>query len=177
MQVRSGYSLFELLVTVSLLTLLVTTGTPFLRNSIRASRLTAEVNSLVRAVHIARSEAVKRNGQSVVCPTLDGKSCARTADAWTHGWLVFANNDRDSAAKLGEDDDIVAYHIVSESVDVISNRLFFTFRNYAKRSTNGTLVFCTEGTPQGPTAVVISYTGRPRTARQRGDGKPYSCER
>lgn len=175
MHARSGFSLFELLVTLSLLAILVSSAVPYLRNSIHSSRMSVEVNALIRAVHIARSEAVKRNGEAVLCPSVDGASCASGTDAWNSGWLVFANTDRDSPPEIDPDEDTLVFHNVSPQIKVDANRLMFAFHNYARRSTNGTLIFCpTEPGPE-PRAVVISYTGRPRTAHQRSDGKPYLC--
>lgn len=177
MQKHVGFSLLELLVTLALLTLLVMTGLPLLRNSIHASRVTTEVNAMVRAVHVARSEAVKRAGQAVICPSLDGTQCAPDIHAWNTGWLVFANSDNDSPAQVDEDEDILVYHPVSPGILVRSNRVSFAFRTYLKRSSNGTLIFCPAVPGSEARAVVISYTGRPRTAYRRSNGSLYVCTR
>ncbi len=170
-----GFSLLELLVTLGLITLIVTSGVPAFNRTIHAARLNAEVNTLIRAVHIARSEAVKRNGEAVICPSHDGLSCVQDAGAWTSGWLVFANQHKESPPEINNSDSILVFHQVHPAIRITANRRWFVFHNYAKRSTNGTVIFCPTASKILPRAVVISYTGRPRSARRRSDGRPFLC--
>lgn len=92
----SGFTLIELLVTLVLLTLIATIAMPSLAEVIRSNQLTAQTNSLVTALHVARSEAVKRRVQVSVCkrklktaPEAPEK-CADSA--WRDGWLVFTGS-------------------------------------------------------------------------------------
>ncbi len=176
MHAKPGYSLLELLVTMGIVAIVVTGGIPLMRQSIHSSRLSAEINAFVSGVQVARSEAIKRNAAAVLCPSVDGASCTLAPDAWEAGWLVFANDDRDSPPEIDPDEIILAYHSISKGLQVSANRPMFVFRSHAHRSTNGTVVFCPAQQPPEPRAVVISYTGRPRSARRRNDGRPYSCE-
>jgi type IV fimbrial biogenesis protein FimT len=58
---------------------------------------------------------------------------------------------------------------------ITANRRSFAFRPFEIRSTNGTLIFCDRRGPEFARAVIISYTGRPRTYPAAGLGKPFSC--
>mgnify|MGYP000659294372 CR=1 FL=1 len=51
----------------------------------------------------------------------------------------------------------------------------FTLRATVKRATNGTFVVCDRAERAAPVALVVSYTGRPRTADADRRGNPYAC--
>ena len=64
---------------------------------------------------------------------------------------------------------------VDELVQITANRRGFTLRATVKRATNGTFVVCDRADRATPTALVVSYTGRPRVTRQTLRGNPYAC--
>lgn len=78
-----GFTLFELIVAVTIVTILVTVAVPGMRQIIDSNRLTAYLNSVVSGVHLARSEAIKRNENVDFCAGVDG--CGGT---WSNGWTV-----------------------------------------------------------------------------------------
>lgn len=176
MHARPGFTLIELMVTMALAGLLLAIGTPWLSSLINSSRVTAEVNRFIRAVHIARSQVAMASGEVVICPSKNGSQCAREPDAWGAGWLAFFNVDRDSPPVVDRGERILLSHDFDDTVRVRSNRQAFVFRSYAKRSTNGTVVFCDWRSDSARRAVVVSYTGRPRSAHRRTTGEPYACE-
>jgi type IV fimbrial biogenesis protein FimT len=69
-----GFTLLELMVTVSVLAILLTLGIPAFGDMVRNNRVTAQTNQLVSAINTARSEAVKRgrNVQVLVAPDGNG---------------------------------------------------------------------------------------------------------
>lgn len=84
-----GFTLMELLVTITIVALLFAIGVPTFRNASLGSRLSASANDLLASVQLARSEAIKRNVAVTVCPTSDGTICDDTVD-WDQGWVVRA---------------------------------------------------------------------------------------
>ena len=73
---RRGFTLLELIVTVLLAAILVTLGVPAFRGMILSNRLTAQTNSLVTVLTLARSEAVRRGS--------DVWACGKASD-WSNG--------------------------------------------------------------------------------------------
>ncbi|KAA2283916.1 GspH/FimT family pseudopilin [Arenimonas fontis] len=71
-----GFTLIELLVTVAVLAVVLGLAVPSFQGIIQRNRLTAAANELVAAVQLARAEAIRRNRQVVLCPTLDGAACS-----------------------------------------------------------------------------------------------------
>lgn len=171
-----GLTSLELLITIGLAGLLLALAAPAFEQTIRSNRLVAEANQLVRAVHLAKNEAAKHFREVVICPSSDGRACSDDIAAWAQGWLVFTNFDQDSPPARDESEPLLLAHQLMPSVTASANRLSFGFHQYSMRSTNGTVIFCNVRAESQGRAVVVSYTGRPRVASVRTDGRPYGCE-
>ncbi|MCC6715663.1 MAG: GspH/FimT family pseudopilin, partial [Gammaproteobacteria bacterium] len=108
-----GYTLLELLATVTVLGVLLGVGVPNLFSLIEQNRLTTDANNLVVSLNYARSEAIRRNSMVSVCPSADGDDC--NSDSWTAGGIVFTDG-----GTLGTVDgtDTVLKVIPAVSVDI-----------------------------------------------------------
>jgi type IV fimbrial biogenesis protein FimT len=79
---RNGFTLIELMVTVSVAAVLLAIGIPSLSRLIASNRIATQTNEFVGALNLARSEAVRRSqGVSI-------RSSAGTID-FSGGWKVF----------------------------------------------------------------------------------------
>jgi type IV fimbrial biogenesis protein FimT len=96
-----GLTLIELMVTIAVLAIVLAIGVPSLQGVVNGSRLSSAANELTSALHLARSEAIKRNRTVVLCRSENLTSCAD--DAQWNGWIVFADNDGDGVVDAGED--------------------------------------------------------------------------
>ena len=81
MKIQHGFTLIELMVPLAVGAIVLTIGVPSFGDMIRNNRMTTQVNQVVSAMALARSEAVKR-GQSVEVTTASGDS------DWKDGWTV-----------------------------------------------------------------------------------------
>jgi type IV fimbrial biogenesis protein FimT len=169
-----GFSLFELLLTLSLIAVLVGIALPSFGAIAARSRLHAEINALFHAVHLARKESIMRRRTVSICPGVPGSDCNGSRD-WTSGWLMFENLDGDSPPQRDPGEPLLQVHQPNPSVRISSNRSSYTLRATQKRATNGTIVVCDEAGRVRPRALVISYTGRPRVALENARGESYAC--
>lgn len=170
----TGYSLYELLMTLLLVSLTFGLGVPSFARIAADQRLRAQLDPLFHAVHRARKASLTRRQVVTLCPSGDGSDCDDTAD-WSRGWILFVNADRDYPARRDDDEALLAVHEGDPRVQVSANRRSFTLRGINLRATNGTVVFCDRAGRTAARALVISYTGRPRVARADTAGRAYRC--
>jgi type IV fimbrial biogenesis protein FimT len=86
---EAGFNLVELLVVISVASILMGLGVSSYRYVTNSSRVSSEINGLLGDMQVARSEAVKRGQTVTVCPSSNGATC--TGSAWTGGWIVFTD--------------------------------------------------------------------------------------
>lgn len=163
-----GFTLVELLVTLAVASILLTIAVPGYAFLVNASRLTTVTNDLVTALHLARSEAIKRGTRVTVCKTASAASMNPTCDTaatWEQGWLVFADGGTRGVIDPG-DTLLQMYADVSPVASITSNN----YSNYVSylphgRSQgsnglpNGTLRVCVAGARRD---IIVNNTGRIR---------------
>ncbi len=99
-QLQRGFTLVELMVTLAVLAILAAVAVPSFQGTIRLNRVSTCNNSMLAALNLARSEAIKTRGFAEVCASVDGTACG--AD-WSQGWMVWTDTDRDGALTLPAD--------------------------------------------------------------------------
>lgn len=99
-----GVTLIELLVALSVLSILLAVGVPSFGQFTVNTRLNSYSNTLFSHISLARSEAIKRNARVAVCKSSDGSSCASSGD-WSQGWVVFV--DLDNSASIGSGEQVI----------------------------------------------------------------------
>lgn len=97
---NSGFSLLELITTLTVLAILLGLAIPSFRSTIENNRLVGANNDFVSALNYARSEALKRSNPVSLCSSTNGTGCAGNVN-WTTGWIAFgdtnANGNLDGA--------------------------------------------------------------------------------
>ncbi|MDH3614405.1 MAG: GspH/FimT family pseudopilin [Gammaproteobacteria bacterium] len=169
-----GYSLYELLMTLTLVAVVLGLGLPSFSGIVARNRLHTEINALFHAIHVARKESIMRHKVVSICPSLDALNCEPGRD-WSTGWIMFENSDRDEPPRRDAGEALLQTHKIAENVRITANRRGFTLRATQKRATNGTIVVCDTAGRVTPRALVISYTGRPRVTLKTTRGEPYRC--
>lgn len=81
-RIGRGFTLIELMVTVSVLAIVLAVAAPSFSEFVAGQKVKTAANDLTTALILARSEAIKRNADIVVAPV--------TADTWASGWNVTA---------------------------------------------------------------------------------------
>jgi type IV fimbrial biogenesis protein FimT len=99
---HSGFTLFELMVGLSIMGILVSLAVPSFQEYGRNSRVAAAQNDLVTAFNYARSEAIRRSMTVTVCATATFTSCGTTA-AWPNGWFAFADTNGNGTRQNDEE--------------------------------------------------------------------------
>lgn len=101
---QAGFTLTELMVTLTIVAILMGIGVPSYKYVTNSDRVSSEINGLLGDLQFARAEAI-REGQPVsVCPAADTtySGCAMTAATWSGGWLVWADLNANGAVDAAE---------------------------------------------------------------------------
>ncbi len=165
---QRGFTLQELVVSLAIGSG-VTTGATGLYAMVQDAKLTAATNEIVTQINLARSEAITRGHETVICASTDGRRCTGGGTgevSWQNGYLVYANLDNDSIQDADEPT-LRVHNGHGSGIAVRSNR-------------GGKLTFKPEGVSPGSTItvavcgtrkeqaryIVVQNGGRARVARQ-----------
>jgi type IV fimbrial biogenesis protein FimT len=170
----AGFTLWELVCTLGVAGIVFALAAPSFTSWLLDARLTADVNAVVLAVQLARSEAAKRGQPVIVCRSADRRTCVGDEVAANAGVMVFVNVDDRVPPVRADSEPLLYAHALEARGSSRANRSYFEFRA-GRRSTNGTIVLCDERGAASAKAVIVSYTGRPRVASRDADGRALRC--
>lgn len=123
---QHGYTVFELMITVTIIGVVLAVGIPNLREYSQNSRMTSTANDLHSAFHLARSESSREKTNITICSSADGSTCGGT---WEQGYIVFVDNDGNLATG-GVGETILRTHpVVADGVSLVvqNNATYFSF--------------------------------------------------
>jgi len=159
---HSGFTFYELMFTLVILTILTTIASASFSTTIfRQSTLNA-TSSLFHILQFARTEAVKRNTYVTVCPSQDFENCSND---WSTGFIVFVDPDS-TGTKTPGDTILRAQQIKGNTTSINFNSS--TSNNYLKYSPSGRSLargtFDIEALPENNKfySIVIYDSGRAR---------------
>lgn len=156
----SGFTLIELMVTVSIAAILLAIAVPSFISTIRSTRLTNSANDLVTALNLARSEAIKR-GRPVTVASISASS------QWENGWNVFIDLDANDEYDSDTDTLLRTYDALPSGYTLTAGTAFQTYSSTGLSSvdTGDTFTICGELGESVPIrTITISPTGRPNVA-------------
>lgn len=170
---QSGTTLLELMLVLSVAAILAAIGIPSLASLVNGNRLTGAANELLASLHLARSEAIKRNSRVVICTSSTGTSCTASGD-WNQGWLMFHDGNNNAVLDAGETL-ILARQPFPQGLSLKGNNWVSRYISYtpsgATRTISGvlqvgTLTVCNDSVSSSAARkIIISSTGRPRVMK------------
>jgi len=170
----SGVTLIELLVTMAILALLLTSLAPAFHHLEQRRRIAGVSREFLSTLMLTRQAAIERSQRVTLCPSADGTTCLPEGQ-WHRGWLVFADLDRDREHDSGES--VVSSHGRLDGVTLTSSRwrrrISFKPLGTAGGS-NATFTLCAGGEAD-PRAIVLSRLGRARVSETRPGGEALEC--
>jgi type IV fimbrial biogenesis protein FimT len=173
-----AFSLYEVLVTLTVVSTVTTVAVPSFQQLTSSQRMSSAVNSLVTALHLARSETIKRGERAVLCPSSDGRACRNSSLGGTVWKGLPAHIDRNGNQELDADDMAVRMFGATEGLHIrtSAHRDHVTYQpNGMASGSNLSFTFCDKHGRGAPRAVIVSNSGRPRTSTRSASGGAISC--
>ena len=159
-----GFTIIELMITLAVAAILLSLAAPSFRDTIKNTRLVTQVNNLASGINFARSEAIKRSLSVTLCKSNDDVTCSGN---WQDGWILFEDIDGDGT--VDAEDTIIRVGEGAESNNVTlvfpgKNRITYNANGFAV-GFNSTFKFCDDRGYTFAKGLVVSNTGRVRTAQ------------
>ena len=93
---QSGFTLYELLITLMIVGVVLLLGLPNLAGFTQNSRMTSTANDLHAAFHLARTEAARAKTNITICASANSMdAAANCGGTWDQGFIVFVDEDGD----------------------------------------------------------------------------------
>lgn len=147
-----GFTLIELMVTISIAAILATIAIPSFQDATLNSKLNALSNNFVASAHLARSEAIKRNATVTLSAASGG---------WQNGWEVKAGT-----TVIHTQSNLPNGFLLSEGNSVSS--IVFQPTGVGANSASLTLCRVTPTVGSQKRTISVSVTGRPDVTKVTG---------
>lgn len=159
--------MLELMVVITVSTILLTIGIPSFMRMVAQNQRAGHTADVYSALNFARSEAIARNVQVVMCKSSNASQCSSSA-SWSDGWIVYANIDGDTGG--GEPDapnELVlqsrgALDGFSLTSDALPARVVYLPTGRSLEM--GELLLCPDKGDLNGRLIQVTSTGRARTA-------------
>jgi len=167
----AGFSLVELIITMSIAAILLTLAVPSFSTLIKDNRQVTQANDLITTLTLVRSEAIKRGTRVTACKSADGASCAASG-GWEQGWIAFVDDNNDATVNAGEE--LLRVHgALSAGATLKGDANLGSYISYEARGNaqlisgaiqSGAMVECDDrGFGASAQAITISPTGRAKS--------------
>lgn len=155
----AGFTLLELMVTISIMAILLAIGMPSFQSSLRSNRVATTSNELLASLSLARSEGIKSTRGGGVCASANGTSCGTD---WNQGWMVWTEKDGDGV--YDNDETVVRYSQGKARLQITGSagRIAFDGRGRIAGGVAATIGVVPEGVATPARCVDISITGQTR---------------
>ena len=146
---QTGFTLYELLITVLIVGVILAMGIPNLRQFTQNSRMTSAANDLNSAFHLARTEASRAKSIITICASKKPMTEAKCNGSWDQGYIVFVDANGD-ISREGTETVLRAYPKSPEGVmmAVANDATYFSFaatglgRSFGGQSPVSQIVMC-----------------------------------
>ncbi|MGH8507057.1 MAG: GspH/FimT family pseudopilin [Stenotrophobium sp.] len=181
---HDGFTLLEMMVTVTIAGVLAAIAIPSFTTTVRNNRMAAVTNELTTALTLARTEAIKRSTQVIVCRSANATAATPTCvpsggGGWEVGWVVYADVDNSGSFNTGDlvinRHDAIPGGITITGSNNVVNRVIFRPQGIVTQGSFGSFDF-EDGrpAPDGSQLLCLPVTGRARLAVPASDGT-LSC--
>jgi len=174
---QRGITLLELLTLMAILTITLGISIPGVSAMIQTNRMATAINSLSASFALARSVAITRNQEIIICKSQDGLWCTDKG-GWEQGWLIYEDINGNEIRDKGEQRLRIQQDLppgISISFSAFRSDHYAHYWPSGITNMNGTFIFCQKNRPDLTKAIILNKTGRLRKSNTLHDGSPLQC--
>ena len=154
----SGFTILELLITMAIIAILAGIAAPSYNSMIARNKVNSMRENLANALQYARSEAIKRKVNVIVCASANHTGCNGGTD-WHQGWVIFADDNGNNSIESGERLQVQYSYSDLVTGSVGDSRVSFTPSGRPDRGENQIIGVCDPNDANNGKALRISATG------------------
>ncbi len=147
---KSGFTVIEMLVTLSILAILLAIGVPSFKEFMSSGNMVSNANGMIGAFNYARMEAIKR-GSTVNVGQVGGD--------WTSGIVVWVDSDGDATRDTGEELRLWSDFDSNSTVSSVNANSVFSFSAIGVVDNDDQLTICDDRIGEEGMRVSILASG------------------
>lgn len=161
MKFCKGFTLIELMITLSIAGILLGYSIPSF-NQLKLNKfMEAERNRLTASLNFARYHAINHQTYVVVCPSLTGQKCDNQSN-WFDGWMVFTDINKNR--KLDHKDTLLRYedamrHEIKATSSIHRQKVRYNAMGFSP-GTNLSINFCDARGKDFAKSIILNNAGR-----------------
>jgi prepilin-type N-terminal cleavage/methylation domain-containing protein len=162
-KLQTGFTMIELMIVVTIATVLAATAMPSFLGLINSTRQTSSMTLLTNDLNRARGEAINRNQRVLICQRATDTACGGGND-WQNGWLVCYDTNQDGAcdtATATNPNPIAVRSALSSNLtlNLLGSNASVRFNPNGTQGTGNAVTLTLDGTWTGHTAVIANIAG------------------
>ncbi len=156
-----GYSIIELMIALTIISVLLSYAIPSLYEIRLNSIMNSERNRLSGSLNLARYEAIIEQKHVIVCPSIGGFDCDNSSN-WHQGWIIFVDENKNR--KRDDQENILRVEDpMKKELTVLSsvNRQKIRYNTLGfSPGTNASINFCDPRGNRSAKSIIINNAGR-----------------
>lgn len=158
-----GFTLIELVITLTIASILLVVAVPGFNQFVQSNRLSAGTNDFIATISFTRSEALKRASGVGLCPSNSGGTGCDFGTSWASGWVVFTDTDNNNNWTAATDQVVRAYQTLPAGTAVTASSTLILFNSQGRIPTaaNNDYNFCNTSLGKGR-RITLSPSGQHR---------------
>jgi type IV fimbrial biogenesis protein FimT len=162
MKKQLGFTLIEVLITLSISAILLAYAVPSFRGMIENNRIASMSNDFTSYIQLARSESLRRGLPVSICSSNNSTQTACGSNTtWNKGWIVFVDSNDDGAMASAADRIKIGPTLgTNRTITTSSGVMTFTASGFVSRGNTTYLLSSSGCTANNAKTLTLSTTGR-----------------